>query len=130
MVALQFLVLSAVVRVRLGQRFMLGVLIQAHPFFVNFNSKWTTRSTGKTFSLLSTNTVSRKSVLTDGASTPAGECFSDDQQYINVKRMCDTSSFLYNAFKTRARICRQTGFHMQADGAAFGSPSGDNCGLA
>ena len=85
MVALQFLVLSAVVRVRLGQRFMLGVLIQAHPFFVNSNSKWTTRSIGKTFSLLSTNTVSRKSVLTDGASTPAGECFSDDQQYINVE---------------------------------------------
>ena len=44
--------------------------------------------------------------------------------------MGDTSSFLYNAFKTRARICRPTGFHMQADGEAFGSPSGDNCGLA
>ena len=34
MVALQCLVLSAVVRVRLGQLFMLGVLIQAHLFLL------------------------------------------------------------------------------------------------
>ena len=130
MVALQFLVLSAVVRIRLGQRFMLGVL-KKHTLFLLISIQSGRRGLLEKL-LVFCQRIPYQGKVSWPTERPLRQAnvFSDDQQYINVKRMCDTSSFLYNAFQTRARSCRPTGFHMQADGAAFGSPSGDNCGLA